>query len=239
MKFIPSLAVLAVLVACGPAPELKRRQFSSGPEMLKDGRVNLDNKTPAEVLKIKYNNDVRLECEFKAGRPDKLLSDLIPEKKSWVLEAGSNKAQTIEIDVEDRHLEVEISPVLSIFGKYNVPEKLGVSYKLEHTPVVDLTLRPMDNNIQKDVTSIRVFENILSESLVFNFDGMINLLSCSLNTVIAPKYEVEFQKVVREPEPVPETEPAPVVNDQPSQASENPSGQENGSSQDGPATGTH
>ena len=66
MKTLLSFVVLSAFVSCGPAPELKRRAFfQSGPDKLSDGRFNLDNKSRDEVLKIKYDNKVTLNCDLK------------------------------------------------------------------------------------------------------------------------------------------------------------------------------
>ncbi|MFL5784886.1 MAG: hypothetical protein ACJ76H_09775 [Bacteriovoracaceae bacterium] len=202
MKAILSLAVLAVLMSCGPAPDLKRRPESwfINKDKLSDGRIDLDKKTPAEVLQIKYNNVVNLECEFRAGRPDKLIADLQPEKRTWNLVNGDNELKTIELTVDDRKLEVEISSTLWVYTEAT-PKKNGVDYVLKHTPVAELHFRPLDNNIQKDLETLKLFENLPTENLVFHFDDLINILSCSVKTVIAPLYEVEFQRIEKKVEP--------------------------------------
>jgi hypothetical protein len=113
-----------------------------------------------------------------------------------------DKTRTITFDVGDQHLEVEISPKMIVYGKYETPEKNGVHYELLHTPVVELTAQALDNNIQTQPLTDTYFENIPGMSFVFPLEGkMPNLLSCSVKTEIAPKYEVEFQRIEKKVEP--------------------------------------
>lgn len=222
MKTLISFAVLSALVSCGPAPELKRRAFlTSSPEKLADGRLNLDNKTRDEVLVIKYENKVMLNCDLK-------FKNLTHNISINLAEIPDHTVKRYTYEYEGKTLELDIDSSLKIFQNYQYPFN-NPRYEMKNSANAEVmlswTVNSLDSESVSNTESVILPENVPPTHIMqLVRDSGAKQFSCSLKAKAVAAYSDQFKElpkddkdadVIPEVESAPEAEVVPETGDAP------------------------
>lgn len=223
MKALCSFAILAVLVSCGPAQELKRRDLSQiETQKVTDGKINLDTKNVGEVLKIKYDNKVFLRCTLNVKKGNQIQEQILSEN----LAETPNLLKTMSSSVNGIKIEAEIqSTRFTIFGKINHEDPLKTKYFMTHTPVAEISVKWTNTDeagvVSTGNTDMVLYENVPDLFVVQMTDkGIVKNFRCGLSATSVKEYQDEW--TISESAPI---IPMPIVaapENNPAETSVNP-----------------
>jgi hypothetical protein len=142
------LLLFILLASCGPAsmlPSLEEEQ-------------TLYDKKPAEIMFIKYNNDVTLDCSIA-------LDGRVVNSFIWRLAEGHSQTQLLDFYLGRNNLTVVFQ-----VEKLEFPERVtvethdGKAWDMEHSPTLELSFKRVtrEQALRGEGTSrsIKLYENI-------------------------------------------------------------------------------
>lgn len=200
-----SLALLFVLAAaCGKAPEMKTPN---------EGRFadSLVGKTNSEIMSLKYNNNINLDCVIRVKNGYTVdLNEKPVDSFTWYIpgELSMMRVLNYRIGKSDTVIVVRLAEGLNFVDNHTVITENRKEYYLEHSPVLTISYRRDARTILTDgtvhermrFTNKKLFENI--ESRIFTLtnednDGKMVTedLRCTLRTKINPVYNYQWKQV--------------------------------------------
>jgi len=200
-----SLALLFVITAaCGKAPEMKTPN---------EGRFadSLVGKTNSEIMSLKYNNNINLDCVIRVKKGFTVdLSEKPVDTFTWFIpgELSMMRVLNYKIGNSDTVVVVRLADNLKFVDNQIVMTEDRKEYYLEHTPVLTISYRRDSRSILTNgtvhermrFTNTKLFENI--ESRIFTLtnednDGKMVTedLRCTLRTKINPAYSYQWKRV--------------------------------------------
>lgn len=218
MKALISFAVLSALVSCGPAPELKRRAFLTTTDKQTDANA-LTGKTDQDIIKMKYNGDVPLKCEFKIFEGSNVdLEKLVPWKKT--LNAATKDIDWYPYEKElsgDRKISLTIMiDSIVIDRAVKTTEIDGKVYEMSFSPSVVISVK-MKETVNGEVKRLQTIEKKFTEQVSeeikgFDFGNDVSQeLRCTLATTINAPYVKQWKSKGKKEVLLPTTEAAPEV----------------------------
>ena len=219
MKKLLPLTLFFAFVSCGPAPELKRRPESFFQKnKLIDKKINLDNSSVAEVLSLKYDNKVILDCELKIMTGTGETSGVQKESFSWNLVNSAGSEKTLNIQVGERTLGAVVKfKTLGMKKSDSTTDAQGIQYEMKHTPFADIEINWSDSPVTQETQPLLLFlkEKLTPQKLiqVYSEEMLTKEISCALNTEIKEPFTDEWKAIapVVEEEEVEVEETPPVV----------------------------
>ncbi len=219
MKTILSMTILFAFVSCAPAPELKRRPESFfQTSKLSDKTINLDNSSVAEVLSLKYDNKVMLDCELKIMTGTGETSGVQRESFSWNLVNTKAPTKALNIQIGDRTLGAVVKlKTLGMKKSDSAKDIHGIQYEMKHTPFADIEVSWNDTPAAEGETSpvLLMFmkEKFSPEKLiqVYSTEMLTKEINCVLNTEISPAFADEWKAIAPVIEEETETEEVPTA----------------------------
>lgn len=203
MKTILSFTILLAFVSCGPAPELKRRPMTLiQKDQQVDKKLNLDNSSVAEVLALKYDNKVMLDCDLKIMTGTGETSGVQKTSFSWNLVNTVESSKELSIQVGERTLGAVVKlTTLGMKRSDSAKDAQGIQYEMKHTPFADIQVTWNDTPVtEAEATpTLLMFmkEKFSPEKLiqVYATEMLTKEISCVLNTEINPLYADEWTAV--------------------------------------------
>jgi hypothetical protein len=200
-----SLGLLFVLlVGCGKAPEMKTPNQGKSAD-------SLIGKTNSEIISLKYNNNINLDCAIRVKKGFSVdLNEKPVDSFTWNIsgELSMMRVLNYKIAKSDTVVVVRVADKLQFVDNQTVLTEDRKEYFLEHTPILTISYRRDSRTILTDgtvhermrFTNVKLFENI--ESRVFTLtnednDGKMVTedLRCMLRTNINPAYKDQWNRV--------------------------------------------
>lgn len=223
MKSYLSLAVLSALISCAPAPEIKKRAplFTSTEKL-----VVLSEKADKEVITSKYNDSIKLRCDFMIdNKADTNVTFLTGTGFTVNLALGEAPTNLVFKMLNGQVFTAGVQvKKFDILPEVSLPHASGDLYLMKQTPVVELVIRGRDVHGRKDKRyqkTVVAYEN-LSVSLTDLFPKEYpHYMKCEVQTVIPKSYSDQYQIFPPNKEDVPsELNPETEANPSPDAVSE-------------------
>lgn len=200
-----SLALLFVLAAaCGKAPEMKTPNQGKSAEPL-------IGKTNSEIMSLKYNNDINLDCEIRVKKGFTVdLSEKPADTFTWYIpgELSMMRVLNYKFGKSENVVVIRLADNLKFVDNQTVIAEDRKEYYLEHSPILTISFRRDSRTILSDGSvherlrykSTKLFENIQSRVFtVTNEDNEGNMvtedLRCMLRTKIKSPYKYQWKQV--------------------------------------------
>lgn len=200
-----SLALLFILIsACGKAPEMKIPTEGKTSE-------SLVGKSKSEILTLKYDNKITLDCAVRVKKGPSIDLSLPPtDSFTWDItnELSVMRMLNFRIGNMDTVVVVKlVSPIELVEYNTHIDEKQN-EYVMEHSPVLTIAFRNDSKTILSNGSvhdtfkykTIKLFENV--ESRIFTLtteDNDENQITedfrCTLRTKINPAYKDQWKKI--------------------------------------------
>lgn len=200
-----SLALLFVFAAaCGKAPEMMTPN---------EGRFaeSLTGKTNAEIMSLKYDNEIYLDCEVRVKKGMTIdLNEKPVDSFSWYIsgELSMMRVLNYKVDNTDTVVVVRLASDLKFIDTQIVLTEDKQEYYLEHTPAITISYRRDSRSILSDgsvhermrFTDERLFENIKTRIFTLTNEDdegkmVTEDLRCTLRTKIKPAYLNQWKRV--------------------------------------------
>ena len=200
-----SLALLLILIsACGKAPEMKTPSEGKSSE-------SLSGKSKEEILKIKYNNQVNLECSVRVKKGSVIdLSAPATDSFSWDIlhELSMMRVLNFRLGNTDTVVVVKLAEALKIVDYQTVIDERQNEYFMEHSPELTISYRHDSKSILTNGSihetfkfrNVKLSENV--ETRIFTMtseDNDENEITedfrCTLRTRIQKPYQFQWKKV--------------------------------------------
>lgn len=200
-----SLALLFILVsACGKAPEMKIPAQGKTSE-------SLVGKSKAEILTLKYDNHINLDCAVRVKKGPTIDLSLPPtDSFSWDIthELSVMRMLSFRLGNMDTVVVVKLaSPIELLEYNTHIDEKRN-EYVMEHSPSLSIAFRHDSKTIlsngsvhdQLKFTAVKLFENV--ETRIFTVttedkdeNEITEDFRCTLRTKINPAYKDQWKKI--------------------------------------------
>lgn len=165
MKFL-SILMLLVLMSCGKAPEMKTPE----PRTRKNFET-LSGKEQKEILSLKYNNNIQLQCTLRVSDGTKInFSEDPVDTLAWDMPGESSllKIMHFQLGPDPYVIVVKITEPLKILDHLTYSSPDGREYFMEHTPMLKIQYRRGPKSIltngsvheREAFTPVSLFENV-------------------------------------------------------------------------------
>lgn len=138
MKLFSTFALL-ILMSCGKAPEMKMPEARE-----KKVFETLTNKDSNEVLALKYNNKIQLNCTLRVSEGNKINFNANPaDTLSWDMPGDMSvmKILRFNLGTEPHVVVVRIAEPLKIADQLSYTSPDLREYYMEHTPTLKISYR--------------------------------------------------------------------------------------------------
>ena len=207
MKLISVVFMAILLSGCGKAPEMKDY---SKPKFSKSGE-SLLNKSDDEILRLKYKNQVQLNCVLRVSEGEKIIfSDDPADTLSWDLPDQLSKMRIMHflLGKDPYIVVVKIAEPMKIIEQLSFTTLDKREYFMEHSPVLKIHYRRAPKSILTN-GSVHEDETFKEETLFENIETRLENrvteaddeklisedLRCTLKTKVNPAYKDQWQIV--------------------------------------------
>jgi hypothetical protein len=200
-----SLALLFILTAaCGKAPSMKV------PAEGKHGEP-LVGKSNAEILNLKYNNKISLDCVIRVKKGPSIDLNASPtDSFSWDIpgELSIMRVLNFKLGNTDTVVVVKLADNIKFIDNQTVIDEKQHEYFMEHSPVLTIAFRRDSKTIlsngsvheQFKFKNVKLSENV--ETRIFTMtsednDGneLTEDFRCTLKTKINPAYQYQWKLI--------------------------------------------
>lgn len=199
------LSILLVLafISCGKAPSLpeptKGRSFSP-----------LTGKSKAEILDLKYNNDIDLKCELRLQEGKKVdLTKAPTDEFVWKITSELSALRILNYKIGNKELiiVVKVTSDLKISENLTHVNERKQEFHLQYSPVLTVNFRRALKTIltngsvhhRDSFESVDLYENIPSRLLTMTTEEYDEVVTedvrCTLVTKINPAYADQWVRV--------------------------------------------
>lgn len=165
MKLL-GILMLMILMSCGKAPEMKMPEARE-----KKVFETLTNKNPDEVLSLKYNNKIQLNCTLRVSEGNKINFNADPaDTLSWDMPGNTSvlKILRFHLGTDPYVIVLRIAEPLKIVDQLSYTSPDLREYYMEHTPTLKIQYRRGPTSIltsgsvhQKEAfKEVSLYENI-------------------------------------------------------------------------------
>ncbi len=185
--------------------------------------MNLSSKSVPEVLKIKYENKVLLNCTLNVKVGDQIQEQVL----SANLVEEPNCSKTMSYQVNGHKIEAEIlASNFTVFGKINHTDPMGTKYFMSHSPVAAITVKWTDTDeagiVSTGSVGMTLFENVPDLFIVQMTDqGIVKNFRCGLSATPVKEYQDEW--MITEAAPVLDAPAVTESENNPAETSVDPS----------------
>lgn len=199
-----TLVTLLILVtACGKAPSMpkSKNEKSVSP---------LTGKTTAEILDLKYNNQIDLKCELRVQKGDKVnLSKVPTDEFIWRIPGDVSVMRFLNYKIGKKELIVafKVTSTIRIVDSLTHTNEKKQEFYLQYTPVLNVDFRRASKTTLTDGSihnrdsfeDLDLFENIPSRLYTMtteeNDEVVTEDVRCTLLTEINPAYADQWVRV--------------------------------------------
>lgn len=200
-----SLALLFVITAaCGKAPEMKTPT---------EGRFadSLVGKTKSEIMSLKYNNNINLDCEIRVKKGFSVdLSEKPVDTFTWYIpgELSMMRVLNYKFGNSDNVVVIRLAEGLQFVDNQTLITEDKKEYYFEHTPILTISFRRDSRSILTNgsvherlrYSNTKLYENVTSRVFTLtNEDNDGNMvtedLRCTLRTKINSAYKDQWKRV--------------------------------------------
>lgn len=200
-----SLALIFILIsACGKAPEMKIPTEGKSAD-------SLVGKSKSEILNIKYNNNIFLDCAVRVKQgPTIDLSSAPTDSFTWDIthELSILRMLSFRLGNIDTVVVVRLASAVEIKDYITYVDEKQNEYVMEHSPVMTIAFRRDSKSILTNggvhelskFKTVKLHENV--ETRIFTMsteDNDENELTedfrCTLRTKINPAYKDQWKRI--------------------------------------------
>ncbi len=207
MKLITSFVVLSALVSCAPAPEIKKRDplFTTEEKI-----VVLSEKADKEILSAKYNNSIKLRCDFILDNNSDANITLNQAFFFEVNLAAGEHPKNLTVFKNGHNFTVGFRvKQFDILPENTINYANGVTEVMKDTPLVELLVRGREVNGKFDKKYDRsVYLNEKQPVILTDLfpEKYPHILKCQLITVVPDNYKDQYLIISPEKEDIPSPE---------------------------------
>lgn len=199
-----NILLLLAIVSCGKAPSMPEAQK-------KQAASPLTGKTNAEILNLKYNNQIDLECEIRVQKGQRVdLSKEPTDKFSWNIPGELSLLRVLNYKIDNKELiiVVKLASLLEFKDRLTHVNERKQEFYMQHTPVMSISFRRASKTIltngsvhnRDSFEDQELFENIPSRlytmtSVDRDDEHVTEDVRCTLLTKINPAYADQWVRV--------------------------------------------
>lgn len=195
--------LLLVFIGCGKAPSL--------PEPTQGKTFSpLTGKTTAEILDLKYNNQIDLQCELRVQEGDKVdLSKAPTDQFVWRISGDVSGFRLLNYKIGNKELIVafKIESTVKIRGNHTHVNERKQEFYLQYSPVLTVDFRRAARTTLSNGTIhnrdsfeyLDLYENIQTRLFTMTSEGNDEVVTedvrCTLMTKMNPAYADQWVRV--------------------------------------------
>jgi hypothetical protein len=193
MRDIYIFLLMALISSCGKAPSMPE------PEMHQSAPTPLIGKSSSEIMDLKYNNQIYLNCSIR-------VNSQLMDTFSWPISSESSMMKFLNYKSGQREtiIAVRLKGKLEFLDRLSHVSETNKEYDMDYTPVIKISFKRAAKEALSNgsihekytFTDRKLFENIEGTLFSIVSEDIHEELRCSLKTIIKPQYKHHW-KVIR------------------------------------------
>ncbi len=208
MKLISVFLFIVLLAGCGKAPKMK--DYSGLQPKSSKSAESLMNKSQEEILRLKYNNKIQLNCVLRVSDGGKInFSDDPTDTLIWDIpdELTKLRIMNFHLGKDPFVIVVRMAAPMKIMDQLSFTALDQREYFMEHSPVLKINYRRAPKSIltngsvhdKETFSVVNLYENVetrLENRITETDDKLVSEdLRCTLKTRINLAYKDQWKLV--------------------------------------------